>query len=124
MRVKPLDRVAAELEIDYIHYLKIDTEGFELQVLKDAKDLLSGSRIAIVQVEIGFSQSTKDFATLVEVQNFLRSYGYLLAGIFNQCHSPGSAPGTRPRDEVKRDKAHILAYADALFIRADVTSNK
>ena len=51
-RVVSLDAYAAERGIDFIDLLKIDTEGFEKQVLAGAARLVRESRIGAIQVEM------------------------------------------------------------------------
>lgn len=46
-----LDSFASKYGIDRIDYLKIDTEGHELQVLKGAKKLLADEKIDLIQFE-------------------------------------------------------------------------
>ena len=56
-----LDLFCEREAIPNIDFLKIDTEGNELDVLEGAKKLLSGGKIKIIQFEFGecdvFSQS-------------------------------------------------------------------
>jgi FkbM family methyltransferase len=51
VNVTTLDQFAADHGIDVIHLLKIDTEGFELEVLKGASRLLREVRIRAIQFE-------------------------------------------------------------------------
>ncbi len=51
VRVDTLDNVTARLGVEYIDYLKIDTEGNELAVLEGAARLLAESRIGYIHFE-------------------------------------------------------------------------
>jgi FkbM family methyltransferase len=114
--VSTVDAVAAEHGIAFIHFLKIDTEGYELQVLEGARQMLSASRIGIVQVEAGFDQMrAKGFATLEEIRRHLAPLGYYLYGIYNQCRTKA-----HPAVALGGYDAEVLVYCDALFIRADL----
>lgn len=48
-----LDAHAAEQGLDRIDFLKIDVEGFELDVLKGARGLLDAGRVGFVMLEVG-----------------------------------------------------------------------
>lgn len=49
--IRRLDGVAAELGIPRIHFLKIDTEGHELDVLRGAEGLIRSGAVDIIQFE-------------------------------------------------------------------------
>ncbi len=119
VEVKTVDQVMSEQGLDFIHYLKIDTEGFELEVLKGAKEALSASRIAIIQVEVGFGQTKHEFSTLQQVMRHLAPMGYLLSGIYNQCHVSANLPPQWNSRGMIDGESPVLVYCDALFIRAD-----
>jgi FkbM family methyltransferase len=46
-----LDEFCNTNKIDHIHFLKIDTEGHEMEVLKGAKEMIMNNRIDIIQFE-------------------------------------------------------------------------
>jgi FkbM family methyltransferase len=46
-----LDTYCRDNEIHYIDFIKIDTEGHELQVLKGGGDLIAKDKIGIIQIE-------------------------------------------------------------------------
>lgn len=48
-----VDGFCMERKIDDIDLLKIDTEGFELEVLKGAQGMLAGGRVKVIQFEFG-----------------------------------------------------------------------
>lgn len=52
VEVKCLDDIAKELEIDHINFLKIDVEGFEVDVLLGAQQLLANKQIDYVLFEL------------------------------------------------------------------------
>lgn len=53
VQIKQLDQFCIENNIDHIHYLKLDVEGHELEVLKGAKDTLQAKKIDMIQFEFG-----------------------------------------------------------------------
>ena len=58
-----------------INILKIDTEGFELEVLKGATNLLESKKIDYIQFEYGGCFKDNNIK-LNDVINFLKNYGY------------------------------------------------
>lgn len=49
--VETVDRYAAARDISYIDLLKIDVEGFELEVIRGAAALIAAGRIGVLQIE-------------------------------------------------------------------------
>ena len=51
VRTETLDGFCAKNKINLIDFMKIDVEGFELNVLKGAELMLSGGKIKLIQFE-------------------------------------------------------------------------
>ena len=67
--------------IDYIDFLKIDTEGHDYKVLLGFKEMLENNKIRIIQFEYGpFSIQTKDL--LKNHFELLNNHGYIIAKIY------------------------------------------
>ncbi len=69
--VLTLDSFAAEQGIDRIDILKSDTQGFEFDVLSGAKGLMAGNRIAMVYLEMIFSDMYKAMKPVDKVLGLL-----------------------------------------------------
>lgn len=80
--------------------LKIDTQGFELEVLKGSEELLP--RVQHIYVELSFVELYSGQPLASEVISYLHLNDYQLAGIFN----------------VAQDEAGRSVQADMLFSRA------
>lgn len=117
--VTTVDEVMDEHGIDCIHFLKIDTEGSELDVLRGADRALRASRVLLLQVEVGVGQIEKDFLALEQARCYLAARGYFLYGIYNQCRTR-ARPADRWAARPDAYRAEVLAYCDALFVRADL----
>ena len=72
-----LDDFAAQESILYIDYLKIDVEGFELEVLFGAKELILENKIGIIQLEINNALSHSGHSSY-EVVDFFKEHNYKL----------------------------------------------
>jgi len=77
VETKTLDSLCQEQSVEHIDFLKIDTEGAELNVLKGAANLLKTGAIKIIQFEYGGTYSDAHI-TLKEVHELLINYGYLI----------------------------------------------
>jgi FkbM family methyltransferase len=116
-----VDEVMNAEKVDFVHFLKIDTEGYELEVLRGAERALGESRVGIVQVEVGVDQIDRPFLPLERARAHMADRGYFLYGVYNQCRTRAAPPaGWRP-DAAGSYRPEVLAYCDALFIRADLT---
>lgn len=104
VNVRTLDRFAAEHGIKRVNFLKVDVEGYELQVLRGATRLLESGEIDLVQLECGFGVTAVHVA-LDTFIDFLRPYSYQVYGIYEQ--SKDWRPGAGRR----------LMYANVVFAR-------
>jgi len=75
--VTTLDTYVENFNISKIEYLKIDTEGNELNVLKGSKNSLSAKKIKCGQFEYGGTYSDNG-TKLSDVVLFLEEYGYYI----------------------------------------------
>lgn len=71
--------------IKKISFLKIDTEGYDLEVLKGTHNLLKQQNIEFIQVETKISGNCNRFVQANEFVNLLEKYDYDLIGIYDQC---------------------------------------
>lgn len=85
-----------------ISLLKIDTEGFDHEVLRGFAAMLLAGRIDLVQVECSMNPSNRKHVPLETFRNFLEPMGYKLFGLYDQVQ------------EFKRRP--VLRRADAVFI--------
>jgi FkbM family methyltransferase len=78
------DAFAAEHGIDRIGFLKIDTEGHDLDVLVGFQRMLSEMRIDILQAEVGMNPENTRHAPLEAVKAYLESLGYRVVHLYEQ----------------------------------------
>ena len=115
VEVATVDSVMAEHGVDFVHLLKVDAEGHDLEVLKGAEGALSGSRIGIIQVEVRFDKPGLD---LHAFRSYLDPMGYRLYGIYNLARAQARLPAAWP-DQRGFKAPRLLAYCDAVFVRVD-----
>lgn len=109
------DQMRAE-RIPFVHYLKIDTEGAELEVLHGAEAALRSQSIGVIQLEVGVDQIPKPFVSLETARAYLAERGYRLYGIYNQCRT--KVPASAEARSEAAGGVEVLAYCDALFVGA------
>lgn len=99
--IDTLDAMAPRLDLNPGILLKIDTQGFEKNVLLGAAGMLG--RVKIIIVETSFGELYKDQARFPEIYRLLEGYGFEYRGSWDQFHNP-------------KDGAPI--QQDGIFIRA------
>ena len=70
--------------IKVIDFLKIDTEGFELEVLRGATQALKDQRIGLIYIESEPFMTDKSFVPFQALGNLLLDFNYKLFGIYEQ----------------------------------------
>lgn len=105
--VETLDAFCHDAAVERVAYLKIDTEGGDLQVLEGAKDLLRDHRIDLVQAEAGMNCRNDRHVPFARLQEFLEARNYFLFAVYEQVN------------EWPRHEPH-LRRADVLFISEKV----
>lgn len=84
VEINTLDNFVFEENINRISFLKIDTEGFDLNVLKGAKSLLGEKRIDFIEVEVAMNPFNEKHVQLIDIKSFLEQYNYFIFGIYEQ----------------------------------------
>jgi FkbM family methyltransferase len=69
-----LDSLVNEFEIDTIDYLKLDTEGGELLILKGSQNLLNNGKINLIQMEWGCWSDIN--MSIEKMDEYLSQYNY------------------------------------------------
>lgn len=109
--VKMLDKV-----LENVHYLKIDTEGSELEVLKGAKELLKESIVGI-RAEVNFTKIRDNVALFDEINSFLRVAGFDLVNF------DYNGKGTPQSKLIDPERFGLLISTDATWVKNDDVFN-
>ncbi|WP_436515258.1 FkbM family methyltransferase [Ekhidna sp. To15] len=86
VQILTLDSFCNENEISSIDYMKTDTEGFEIEVLKGASGMLSEGKIKVLNIEVGMNYKNTYHNSFTDIQSIMESHGYVLFGIYDQIH--------------------------------------
>ena len=95
LKIKKAEDYIVENNIEHIDFLKIDTEGFELSVLKGFGKYLH--RVHLIQFEYGGTYLDNGIK-LIEVKNYLESFGF---NSFSYLVPNGTIPITNFDDHYK-----------------------
>lgn len=82
--VQTLDSFCSARRVDHISYLKIDTEGADLEVLRGSSKMLSENRIDLIQLEAGMSPLHDWHVPFETLKASLEDFNYHLFSVFEQ----------------------------------------
>ena len=112
VRVRRLDTLCAELDVGRVDFLKIDTEGGDLDILRGAGELLQGALVRVIQFEFG--------GTALDTRQPLRDYFDLLEPAY-RIHRLLPA-GLWPLDWCER--VEIAHYANYVALPSKLYGNR
>ena len=99
VEVITLDSFTTKHNIDFVHALKTDTQGYDFEVLKGATNLMKDNKIALVFMEVIFSDMYKGQPAFNEIFQFLIDHNFSLVTFYDQSY-----------------QSDLLSWTDALFI--------
>lgn len=83
VEVTTIDEFCKNNAISHINFLKTDTEGYELNVLKGASEMMKQNRIQFVYVEIFFNENYVGQSSFGDIYNFLLENGFELVRFYD-----------------------------------------
>jgi FkbM family methyltransferase len=83
-----LDEVCRQFSVSQIAFLKIDVEGFELEVLRGAMEMLKLGRIQHIIAEVTFLKNSEQHVQFDDVRAMLEPLGYVFAGYYDPAYRP------------------------------------
>ena len=115
-KLRTIDVLLRDQGVERVDFLKLDTQGTELEILKGAKTYLSTGRISIIKTEISFVPIYRDQCTFSDLDDFLRRHGFILV----DCVFYPDA--VHPRDAGKaieanlREQSRFGVIGDAVYV--------
>jgi len=100
------DEFCQEHGIDFIDFLKIDTEGHDTDVVAGFSGMMLDGKIDFIQTECSFSPDNHYHVPFAQISALLFSFGFRLWGLFGLSHR-------LPRVGICRG----VTYGDAVFVR-------
>lgn len=128
VQVTTLDKWARTNRVNNIDYMKIDTQGSELDILKGAKNTLK--KVRILEVEVEFNQIYAGQPVFSDVDKFLRTHGFELWKLPNIVHygldaesdtvlSRSTVNYDHYRYEVESRGGQVF-WADAIYVKKEI----
>jgi FkbM family methyltransferase len=84
-----LDSFCKENSINKVDLLKIDTEGFDFEVLQGSQSMLSQKQIDVIYTELTFTKNVNKFSKAFEVIQFLWQFDYEVFRFYDQATVDG-----------------------------------
>ena len=109
VRVTTGDEFCRSHRIDQVDYLKIDTEGNDLDVLLGFQGMLASRAISLVQVEAGMSPDNDRHVPLSRFLSLLGDHGYLLLHLFDEVRRNHRLPA-------EQQQLHGMWFCNAVFV--------
>jgi len=82
IKIDTLDNYCFKNNIPKIDFLKIDTEGYELNVLEGARKMLSNGNISFIYGEVGFGKENKRNTYFSELTEWLAVHDYYFYALY------------------------------------------
>lgn len=86
VKITTVDEFSEINRIQEIDVLKIDTEGYELEVFKGAENLFNAGKIGLLFFEIRFVSSHPDMPTVSDLWDFVLKKDFELVSIYPVVH--------------------------------------
>jgi FkbM family methyltransferase len=122
VQTETLDYWAASMQISYIDFLKLDTQGSELMILHGAADLLRNKQVGVVFAEVSFAPLYKEQCSFTELDLWMQHCGYRLADI--RTYPEIADYLSRSSSGRVTEQPRFGMTGDAVYIPADKTSYK
>jgi FkbM family methyltransferase len=100
VEIATVDGYCRDNKIDHIDVLKIDTQGYELSVLKGAREMLGSKRIRLVFMEMNLVAMYDGQASFEDLYHHMKESGYKLSGLYDRCF----------------DNDRAIMWCDGLFV--------
>lgn len=81
--VKTVDGIVAERSISHLDLLKIDVQGWEMEVLKGASNLIANHNLIHVFAEVAFRADENEMQQFGELHRHLEGNGFVLCGFYD-----------------------------------------
>lgn len=125
VRTTTIDDFFASEKLSQIDFLKLDTQGTELEILKGAKSVLTEARISVIKTEVSLIPVYKNQVSFSELDLFLNQHGYILVN-FQSYPDTIIERGNAVKQRGKlTEKAKAFTVGDAVYVlKSELWRNK
>lgn len=89
VKIVTIDGYCREQGLKTVDLLKIDTQGFDLKVLRGASAMLAAGQVRAVLLEVNFRPMYEGQPSLVDIMQFLDPYGFRMVDCYNHVWRDG-----------------------------------
>lgn len=105
--IETIDNYCSKNQIGFIDLLKIDTQGFELEVMKGAANALKNNKIHLVLMEVTFAKIYDGLPPFDQLYKLLTESGFRLVTFYGQHYHDG-----------------LISWTDVLFINEKINESQ
>ncbi|MBT6438568.1 MAG: FkbM family methyltransferase [Flavobacteriales bacterium] len=84
IEIDTIDLFCKSKNIEHIDILKVDTEGFDLNVLKGAESMIIARKVKFILIEVTFDKDNAHNSSYNIISSFLKEFDYKIHGFYNQ----------------------------------------
>jgi FkbM family methyltransferase len=116
-RTETADNFFRSQNLERIDFLKLDTQGTELEILKGAREYLSDARIAVIKTEVSFLPVYRNQCTFSDIDRFLKEQGFMFVDCAFYPEAVAAELGPSAIHDVKlREQVRFSAGGDAFYV--------
>ncbi len=117
-RLVEIDEYCAEKKIDRVDFIKVDTDGHDLEVLLGAKETMANRGVLGVQVECQLHGPVHPQANVFSnIDLLMREAGFTLFDLDVWSYTRGDLPGAFYYDITAQTHGGQVQWADAFYMR-------
>jgi FkbM family methyltransferase len=116
-KTETADNFFRSQNVEHIDFLKLDTQGTELEILKGASEYLGEARIAVIKTEVSFVPVYRNQCTFSDIDHFLKQQGFLFVDCALYPDAIAAERGAPAIDDINlREQVRFTAGGDAFYV--------
>lgn len=117
IKTETADNFFRSQNLERIDFLKLDTQGTELEILKGAREYLTAGKIAVVKTEVLFLPVYRNQCTFSDIDRFMKDQGFMFVDCAFYPDAVTAVSSARAiRDVNLHEQARFTAGGDAFYV--------